>query len=228
MAAVIYPVHATAVHADSPLDRLITRVAVQENLDPDLLRAVVATESDFNNETVSPDGAVGLMQLMPETARILGVKNIHNPEQNLRGGARYLNQMLKKFPKIPHALAAYNAGPKMVERFEGIPPLTETQRYVGKVMSYYKKSAGSKKRFNLGKKFVNRENSDPRSAHDKSSRMSAKVIPPIPTLSIRRTHTLARHDLIAPTPHGKRVPQFALALSAPVQGESVPILRAAQ
>ncbi|MBF0629000.1 MAG: lytic transglycosylase domain-containing protein [Magnetococcales bacterium] len=228
LATVIFPLGTTTVRADSPLDRLITRIAIQENLDPDLLRAVVATESDFNNESVSPDGAVGLMQLMPETARILGVKNIHNPEQNLRGGARYLNQMLKQFPKIPHALAAYNAGPKIVERFQGVPPLAETQRYVGKVLSYYKKSPGAKRKMNAGKKSLNEEIVRARASREKNTQLTAKVAPPLPTLSIRRTNALARHDLVSSAVHGKRIPQFALALSEPVDGVTVPVLRAAQ
>ncbi|MBF0213284.1 MAG: lytic transglycosylase domain-containing protein [Magnetococcales bacterium] len=229
LAAVLFPLGSASANADSPLDTLITKVAIQENLDPDLLRAVVATESDFNNETVSPDGAVGLMQLMPETARILGVKNIHNPEQNLRGGARYLGRMIKQFSKIPHALAAYNAGPKMVERFQGIPPLAETQRYVGKVLSYYKQSPNVKKRSKLEKK-SQETLADSRMTRKKQKQMqvTAKVAPPLPTLTIRRTHAQARHELVSPIHPGKRIPQFALALSEPVEGESVPVLRAAR
>lgn len=219
--------------ADTPLDRLITKIAIQENLDPDLLRAVVATESDFNNESVSPDGAIGLMQLMPETAKLVGVKNIHNPEQNLRGGARYLGQMLKQFPKIPHALAAYNAGPKMVERYQGVPPLTETQRYVGKVLDYYQKTTtknNSKKRT-----IASRNAPNDKAAASKQTRLkevdipSKAARPPSPNLSIQRTTAQARHDLVTPTANnGRRIPQFAMALSEPVDGESVPVLRAAQ
>ncbi|MBF0189577.1 MAG: lytic transglycosylase domain-containing protein [Magnetococcales bacterium] len=229
MATVLFPFGVPTAQADSPLDRLITKVAIQENLDPDLLRAVVATESDFNNESVSPDGAVGLMQLMPETARILGVKNIHNPEQNLRGGARYLGKMIKQFTKIPHALAAYNAGPKMVERFQGVPPLAETQRYVGKVLSYYKKKPSNKKKMDADKNSLDRSLvADPRMKPQKNARVVAKVAPPMPTLSIRRTHAQARHELVSPTANGRRIPQFALALSEPVEGEAVPVLRAAR
>ncbi|MEO5345710.1 MAG: lytic transglycosylase domain-containing protein [Magnetococcus sp. YQC-9] len=214
--------------ADTPLDRLITKIAIQENLDPDLLRAVVATESDFNNESVSPDGAVGLMQLMPETAKLVGVKNIHNPEQNLRGGARYLGQMLKQFPKIHHALAAYNAGPKMVERYQGVPPLTETQRYVGKVLDYYQKS--SKKRINANKKSNDDKFLTARQARSKGQDVASKAAPPpSPNLSIQRTNAHARHDLVSTSANqGKRIPQFAMALSEPVDGELVPVLRAAQ
>ncbi|MBF0271153.1 MAG: lytic transglycosylase domain-containing protein [Magnetococcales bacterium] len=229
MATVLFPLGASTAQADSPLDRLITKIAIQENLDPELLRAVVATESDFNNETISPDGAVGLMQLMPETARILGVKNIHNPEQNLRGGARYLGRMLKQFPNIPHALAAYNAGPKMVERFQGVPPLAETQRYVGKVLSYYKKKPTIKKRIDADKIFLDKSPlADPRLKPQKNAHIVARVAPPLPTLSIHRANIQARHELVSPNANGRRIPQFALALSEPIEGESVPVLRAAR
>ncbi|GAB0055998.1 Membrane-bound lytic murein transglycosylase F [Candidatus Magnetaquicoccaceae bacterium FCR-1] len=219
-----------SARADTPLDRLITKIAIQENLDPDLLRAVVATESDFNNESVSPDGAIGLMQLMPETAKLVGVKNIHNPEQNLRGGARYLNQMLKQFPKIPHALAAYNAGPKMVERYQGVPPLTETQRYVGKVLDYYQKTANSKKRSLASRKHPGDKSIPTKQARlNKQDLPSRAAPPPSPNLMIQRTHAQARHDLVNPSANnGRRIPQFAMALSEPVDGESVPVLRAAQ
>ncbi|MBF0417583.1 MAG: lytic transglycosylase domain-containing protein [Magnetococcales bacterium] len=216
--------------ADTPLDRLITKIAIQENLDPDLLRAVVATESDFNNESVSPDGAIGLMQLMPETAKFVGVKNIHNPEQNLRGGARYLGQMLKQFPKIPHALAAYNAGPKIVERYQGVPPLTETQRYVGKVLDYYQKSSHGKQRTHASRKSLDDKSSSQRLARLKGQDIPSKAArPPTPNLSIQRTNVQARHDLVTSSANnGRRIPQFAMALSEPVDGESVPVLRAAQ
>ncbi|MBF0164059.1 MAG: lytic transglycosylase domain-containing protein [Magnetococcales bacterium] len=220
----------TSAWADSPLDRLITKIAIQENLDPDLLRAVVATESDFNNESVSPDGAIGLMQLMPETAKLVGVKNIHNPEQNLRGGARYLGQMLRQFPKIPHALAAYNAGPKMVERYQGVPPLSETQRYVGKVLDYYQRTTGSKKRTSVSKKSTNDKSGASKQARLNRPDIPSKAAPPpSPNLTIQRTHAQARHDLVnSSANNGRRIPQFAMALSEPVDGESVPVLRAAQ
>ncbi|MBF0179652.1 MAG: lytic transglycosylase domain-containing protein [Magnetococcales bacterium] len=226
--------------ADSPtLDHLIQKVATQEKVDPALLRAVVATESDFNTRTISPDGAVGLMQLMPETARIMGVKNIFNPEQNLRGGARYLNRMLKRFPNLHHALAAYNAGPGMVTRFQGIPPLAETQRYVGKVISHYKSKkpvpAKAKKPIDP-KSAINGVVylTDARDLIAKNARLlfndSTVDQPALPAVSIRRANMRARQEipsrLTADAARPTRSGQLALALSEELEGETIPILRA--
>ncbi|MBF0195614.1 MAG: lytic transglycosylase domain-containing protein [Magnetococcales bacterium] len=118
-------------------ERLIYKVARQEGVDPFLLRSMVAVESAFNPRSVSKKGAVGLMQLMPRTARSLGVTNPYNPEQNLRGGARYLKLMLKRFSDVRLALAAYNAGPSAVSRFGGIPPYIETKKYVLNVLRIF-------------------------------------------------------------------------------------------
>jgi hypothetical protein len=123
------------------LSSLIGQVAQQEGVDPNLLKAVVAVESQFDTVSVSTRGAVGLMQLMPDTARELGVSNRFNPEQNLRGGARYLKQMMERYPNsLPMALAAYNAGPNTVSRFGGVPPFPATKRYIHNVLSYFAKS----------------------------------------------------------------------------------------
>jgi hypothetical protein len=120
-------------------ERLIYKVARQEGVDPFLLRSMVAVESAFNPRSVSKKGAVGLMQLMPRTARALGVTNRYNPEQNLRGGARYLKRMLKRFSDVRLALAAYNAGPSAVRRFGGVPPYVETRKYVLNVLRNFAK-----------------------------------------------------------------------------------------
>ncbi len=121
------------------MERLIWRIARQEGIDPYLLKAIISVESAFNPSSISSKGAVGLMQLMPATARELGVTNRFNPEQNLRGGARYLKKMLERFSDITLALAAYNAGPANVARFKGVPPFPETRKYVGSVMRNYAK-----------------------------------------------------------------------------------------
>ncbi|RDV83931.1 lytic transglycosylase domain-containing protein [Ammonifex thiophilus] len=114
---------------------LFREVEARLNLPPGLLEAVARVESDLNPQAVSIAGAVGLMQLMPDTARALGVTNPFDPVQNVEAGAKYLRQLLDHFGgDLRLALAAYNAGPAAVERHRGIPPYPETRAYVEKVL----------------------------------------------------------------------------------------------
>jgi soluble lytic murein transglycosylase len=107
-------------------------------VDPTLVKAIVKAESDFDSMAVSRAGAKGLMQLMPETARRMGVKDIYDPEENVDGGTRYLSSLLRLFDgRVPMAVAAYNAGESAVLKYGDIPPYSETQRYVKKVLYYY-------------------------------------------------------------------------------------------
>ena len=123
--------------SDPELLALIDDTAERFNLDPALIHAVVRAESGFDSEAVSAAGAGGLMQLMPETARALGVEDVFHPASNLEGGATYLRRMLDRFEgDLTLALAAYNAGPTAVEEHGGIPPFAETQRYLGRVMRF--------------------------------------------------------------------------------------------
>lgn len=119
--------------------RLVDDVAPAYDLDPKLLLAVIATESGFRASAVSPKGAKGLMQLMPATAVRLGVLEPFDPEQNVRGGARYLNELLRRFGNdLRLALAAYNAGEDAVMRYgRKVPPYPETQQYVSRVLGRY-------------------------------------------------------------------------------------------
>lgn len=113
---------------------LINQVAKKYGLPVNVLTALVKQESGFNPRAVSSAGAQGLTQLMPATARGLGVSDPFNPRQNLEGGARYLSQQLKSFGSLDKALAAYNAGPGAVQKYGGIPPYAETQGYVKNIM----------------------------------------------------------------------------------------------
>lgn len=119
---------------------LIREAELRHRLPPRLLQALIWAESRFNPLAVSPAGAAGLAQLMPATARELGVANRHDPQENIDGGARYLRQMLDRFGSVHLALAAYNAGPGAVTRAGGIPRNRETPGYVrsvlGRWMSY--------------------------------------------------------------------------------------------
>lgn len=122
------------------LDDIFQKAANKYNVDVDLLKAIGKAESNFNENATSRCGAQGVMQLMPATAKSLGVQDSYDAEQNIMGGAKYISGLLKKYDgdtKI--ALAAYNAGSGNVRKYGGIPPFKETQNYVKKVMNYYDK-----------------------------------------------------------------------------------------
>ncbi len=116
---------------------LIQSASRRYDLDPALLKAVIQQESGFRPNVVSSAGAMGLMQLMPGTARSLGVTNPFDPAQNIDGGARYLRAQLDRFGSLPLALAAYNAGPGAVRKYAGIPPYAETQRFIRAVSALH-------------------------------------------------------------------------------------------
>ena len=126
-------------------DDYIHQASQKHHLDPNLVKAVIKQESNFNRSDVSWKGAQGLMQLMPDTARRLGVYNSFDPYENIHGGTRYLQLMLLNFNgNLAKALAAYNAGPEAVRKYGRIPPYRETQDYVRKVLHYYKIYRGSR------------------------------------------------------------------------------------
>lgn len=126
-----------------PYARLVAAAARTHNVPQALLHAVIKTESGYNPKARSPAGAVGLMQLMPDTAREMGVQNRLDPEDNVQGGARYLKRMLDLFDNdITLAVAAYNAGPEAVLRRGAVPPFAETRRYVPDVLREYHRLQG--------------------------------------------------------------------------------------
>lgn len=125
--------------SEGELGPMISRSSQQHQLHPALIRAVIKAESDFDPMAVSRAGAIGLMQLMPQTAVRLDVHDLYDPEDNIGGGTKYLRQLLDRFSgNLPLALAAYNAGEHTVDRYRGLPPINETRQYVRKVIRYYR------------------------------------------------------------------------------------------
>jgi soluble lytic murein transglycosylase-like protein len=127
---------------DEELDRIFAAASEKYNVPVALLKAVAKAESDFNPNDVSSSGAVGIMQLMPETAKELGVTDSFDPEQNIMGGAKYLAQKLEQYDgNVELALAAYNAGSGNVAKYGGVPPFTETQNYIKKILAYMEENS---------------------------------------------------------------------------------------
>ena len=119
-------------------DHVISEASHTHGVSFSLLKALIKTESDFNPSAVSSAGARGLMQLMPENIKTLKIKNPFDPRENIMGGTQYLKQLIDRFNgKLPLALAAYNAGPGVVEKYRRIPPFKETENFVKQVMKYY-------------------------------------------------------------------------------------------
>ena len=118
-------------------EELVSFYSARHDLDEDLVHAVIEVESGYRSDAVSSAGAQGLMQIMPETQKDLGLARPFDPGENIDAGIRYLKMMLSRFRDLPLALAAYNAGPAAVEKFRGIPPYEETRKYVQKVMHLY-------------------------------------------------------------------------------------------
>ncbi|MGV3466743.1 MAG: lytic transglycosylase domain-containing protein [Heyndrickxia sp.] len=124
------------ITAPGDLGEIIKNAASKYDLPEQLIKSVIQQESSFNPEAVSSSGASGLMQLMPATAKSLGVTNVFDPTENIDAGSKYLRNMLDRFGgDIELALAAYNAGPSNVERYNGVPPFKETQNYVKRITS---------------------------------------------------------------------------------------------
>ena len=117
------------------LNQVVSGAGERHQIDPDFINSVIRAESGFNNRAVSKKGARGLMQLMPQTASQLGVANSFDPNANVEGGTKYLRELLEKYNfDVNKALAAYNAGPKRVDQYRGVPPYYETQAYIARII----------------------------------------------------------------------------------------------
>ena len=139
------PVTETRLTA-ADLHQLLTKAGSEHDVDADLLASLVKAESNGNAQAVSRAGARGLMQLMPGTARQLGVADSFVPEQNVRGGTAYFDSLLTRYhDNIALALAAYNAGPEAVDRYHGIPPYRETRAYVARVMHEFNRRVAARR-----------------------------------------------------------------------------------
>ncbi len=155
IAETVVPAHVVGTDAPAPqepaehatgIDAAVERIAAEHSLPPQLIHSVIKVESNYNPNAVSSKGALGLMQLIPSTARRFGVSDAFNPIQNIQGGAKYLRYLLDLFDgSYPLALAAYNAGEAAVARYGGIPPYAETQNYVILVRKQLEKAAAAAK-----------------------------------------------------------------------------------
>ncbi|MEK7210314.1 MAG: transglycosylase SLT domain-containing protein [Candidatus Binatota bacterium] len=130
--------------APARIEEIIRSASNRYSVDAHLVRAVIKAESDFNAQARSPKGAQGLMQLMPDTARLHNVSNVYDPDENIDGGVRHLRLLLDRYQgDLRLTLAGYNAGIQAVEKYGGVPPYPETREYIRRVLDYHQRYRGS-------------------------------------------------------------------------------------
>lgn len=158
------------------LNEVIRGASDKTLLDTDLINSVIRAESGFNPHAVSPKGARGLMQLMPDTASNLGVKDSFDPKSNVEGGTQYLRWLLEKYNyDLPKALAAYNAGPHRVEQYRGVPPYAETQAYVARIIRDFNRQKLAERKAATSKSLASKKQT-PKLAEPKHSYAKSAVI----------------------------------------------------
>ena len=147
----ITPAKPLPVYSAAAFEDMLIQAAIQQGLEPEFVRSVARIESNLRQDAVSNKGAIGLMQLMPGTAAVLGV-DAHDAPANILGGARFLRELLLKYNGDPAlALAAYNAGPGAVQKYDGVPPYLETHKYIIRVLQEYKKLLDRKAKLSVNK-----------------------------------------------------------------------------
>jgi soluble lytic murein transglycosylase-like protein len=160
------------------LNEVITTISDRHHIDPDLINSLIHAESGFNPRAVSPKGARGLMQLMPQTASRLGVSNAFDPGSNVEGGTRYLSELLQRYNfDVIKALAAYNAGPQRVEQYRGVPPYYETRAYVAKIVRDFNRKKIAERKSVAAAARTSRT----RTASSAAGPVKQAVIPPLAT-----------------------------------------------
>jgi soluble lytic murein transglycosylase-like protein len=154
----------------SNLNELVDAASGTYKLDPDLVNSVIRAESGFNVRAVSPKGAQGLMQLMPQTASQLGVQNAFDPQANVEGGTRYLRELLERYNfDLVKALAAYNAGPQRVEQYGGVPPFNETHAYVARIVRDFNRKKLAQKKATTGTTYTSASKTNSSTSAGKTS-----------------------------------------------------------
>jgi membrane-bound lytic murein transglycosylase MltF len=192
---------ATSTPPAADLNQVVNSASQTYHLDPDLVNSVIHAESGFNAHAVSPKGARGLMQLMPQTANSLGVNNAFNAEQNVGGGSRYLRELLERYNfDLVKALAAYNAGPQRVDQYHGVPPFRETRAYVARIIKEYNRKVAAQEKAEA-------------LAHKQAAAQSAKPAPAKKTVA----SSTATHKQSA-----KATPQLAARSTAAASSSPVP------
>src|SRR5207302_7881829 len=159
----------------------VNSASAHYRLDPDLVNSVIHAESGFNPHAVSHKGAQGLMQLMPQTASQLGVSNVFDPQSNVEGGTRYLRELLERYNfDLVKALAAYNAGPRRVQQYRGVPPYYETRAYVASIIRDFNRKKRAQQRISAASKSKAVTSQPQLASTKKHSEISASDIEPLP------------------------------------------------